>query len=163
MKETNVIKFLGSTIVLAVGALTLATPAVSEAGHHGCGYSGCHTYSHYGYHYHSGGHYYGYSYSPSWGYTVPMDYVAPVAPTPNTASIHVTAPAGARVLAGGAEAIIIGERVFESPVLVPGQDYEYTLTAQWFDQYGKPITQVQRVHVSANASVRVDFPAPVGN
>jgi uncharacterized protein (TIGR03000 family) len=162
-KEKNVIKIFSSTIVLAAGALTLATPAVSEAGHHGCGYSSCQSYSHYGHHYYSGGHYYGYSYRPSWGYSYPMVYVAPAAPTPNTASIHVTAPAGAKVSCGGVDVIIAGERVFESPVLNPGQDYQYDVTAQWIDPYGKQITQKQRVHVSANASVHVDFPAPVGN
>lgn len=51
------------------------------------------------------------------------------------------------------------ERLFESPLLPPGQSFTYTLTAAWSDS-GKPRTESRQVIVKAGDRIVVDFNTP---
>jgi uncharacterized protein (TIGR03000 family) len=48
-------------------------------------------------------------------------------------------------------------RLFESPALTPGRDFNYEIKAQWRGADGKAVTRTRTVDVRANAHVNVDF------
>ena len=50
------------------------------------------------------------------------------------------------------------ERVFVSPALIPGQLYNYTLTAE-FTKDGRPVTVTKTVQVRAGLETRVTIEA----
>jgi uncharacterized protein (TIGR03000 family) len=161
----HMLKFFAPTAVVAV-AIALTTPGTSDAHWRSYGYGwGGHGYRsgwYTGYNYGPG---YCYSYAPYYGYTYPVTYVYPVQGyvnipelPANTASIRVTVPADAKVWFDDRKTTQTGsERLFESPPLAPGSDYSYDIKVQWRDRDGKEMTQTRRVHVSANASISVDF------
>jgi len=74
-----------------------------------------------------------------------------------TALITVSVPAGAKLLIDGAvTASTEGTRVFESPVLVPGKSYVYTLEAE-FVRDGKTVVVKREIKVAAGAEVNVSM------
>jgi uncharacterized protein (TIGR03000 family) len=169
------IKILGSTVGLAVLALTLATPGTSQAGwlfnrcrhvDHCCQPACCNpcnpccTKTCYTYTSCCNGYRYVYTYNPCCGYACSAINAAPA---PNTASIRVNAPVGATVSVGGVQTVMNSERLFESPTLVPGVAYNYDITAQWTDLSGNQVTQLRRVSVQANSTINVDFRLPAGS
>lgn len=82
----------------------------------------------------------------------------PPQPAPGTVSIAL--PADARLIFNGVAAQGTGEkRTYLTPVLNPGQDYEYVLTAEVVRD-GQTLTATERVIVRAGAETAVKlFPA----
>ena len=159
MKKLLTLAVLGVT----AATLTLATPAVSEAGwHYGRGHY--HGYRHYGYRHHGyWGHGYWNRYS-CYGDLRPITALPAPLPfcTDNLARICVVVPSAARVWIDGQEtAQAGGQRNFESPALIPGKEYTYNVTARWTGPDGKEVSQTRQVDVQANASVNVDLTQPV--
>jgi uncharacterized protein (TIGR03000 family) len=163
-------KFFSLTVGVIALALTLGTPAVSEACGHHCGYGRWgYGYGHgcgWSYNYRCGCGCYGYYYTPgccyasSGGYVYPMMAYSPSSTVvaANTATIQVTVPAGAKVYVDGNITSQTGaQRNFESPQLAPGTDFSYDLKVVWHDKDGTEVTQTRRVAVRANASISVNF------
>lgn len=48
------------------------------------------------------------------------------------------------------------ERVFHSPPLVPGNNYTYTIKAQWMEN-GQPVGQERQVNVQAGQRITINF------
>jgi uncharacterized protein (TIGR03000 family) len=81
------------------------------------------------------------------------------APQNDRANIRVILPrADAKVWFSDSPTEQTGQiRQFVSPKLDPNkQDYTYEVKARW-EENGKPVTRTQRVKVSANSTVSVDF------
>jgi uncharacterized protein (TIGR03000 family) len=79
---------------------------------------------------------------------IPSANAVPGAPS-DRAVLSVQVPAGATVSVEGADSKQTGaDRVFVSPPLKPGQDYTYTVKAQW-KVNDKAIDQTQKVTVRA--------------
>jgi uncharacterized protein (TIGR03000 family) len=109
---------------------------------------------------------YRYSYAPSYYYAMPSTYVYPMQAyqpssrvvASNTANIRVLVPPGAKLWFDDQRTTQTGsDRLFETPSLTPGQDYHYSVKAQWRDQDGKDVALIRQVDVRANATVNVDF------
>jgi uncharacterized protein (TIGR03000 family) len=121
----------------------------------------------------------GYGYAPAYGYAypgygyaspgyydvVPSAYAAPAYTAPTNAQqpvmMTVMVPKGdAEVFINDTATTTTGtERQFESPALDPGQNYHYTIRAQWMEN-GKRVEQKREVPVKAGQSVTVDFTKP---
>ena len=156
-------KFLTlAALGVTAATLTLATPAVSEAGWH-CGRGHYHSYRHYGYR-HYGHRYWGYRTWNRLGYYAIPDYACPPAPLPcqdNVARIRILVPAGARGWVDNQETMQTGtDRSFDSPPLTPGKEYTYNVTARWTCPDGKEVVKTRQVDVQANAAVSVDLTQP---
>jgi uncharacterized protein (TIGR03000 family) len=110
---------------------------------------------------------YGYGYAPTYLYSQPPVIVA----SPNTnltetadapsadgrAHMQVVVPADAAVWFNGNPTTQRGEqRIFDSPALIPGRDYQYKIRARWTED-GRAVDQTRTVIVHANAQVGVDF------
>jgi uncharacterized protein (TIGR03000 family) len=159
-------KYFSLTLGVIALALTLGTPAISDACGHRCGYGrwGC-GYGHgcgcWSYNYRCGcGYYYapGCCYASGGGYVYPMLAFDSSSPAANTATIQVTVPADAKVFVDGSVTTQTGaQRKFESPQLAPGFDYSYDLKVVWHDRDGTEVTQTRRVAVRANATINVNF------
>ena len=79
---------------------------------------------------------------------LPPANAVPIAPT-DRAVLSVQVPTGATVSVEGADTKQTGtDRVFVSPPLKPGQDYSYTVKAQW-KLNDKAVEQTQKVTVRA--------------
>jgi uncharacterized protein (TIGR03000 family) len=156
-------KFLTlAALGVTAAALTLATPAVSEAGwHYGRGHY--HSYRSYGHRYY-GHRSYGHRYWNRFNCYVAPTYYCPPAPPPcqdNVARIRVLVPAGARVWVDNQETTQLGtDRSFDSPPLTPGKEYTYNVTARWNCPDGKEAVKTRQVDVQANAAVSVDLTQP---
>jgi uncharacterized protein (TIGR03000 family) len=80
---------------------------------------------------------------------------APTGPAP--ARITVNLPADARLWVDQVECpLTSGVRAFNTPALQPGQTYFYTLRVQ-SQRNGTPVTDTQRVLLTAGANVTVTF------
>jgi uncharacterized protein (TIGR03000 family) len=79
----------------------------------------------------------------------------------NAAAVHVVVPnATAVVLVNGQQTLSEGNtRLFQTPPLVPGQQYYYEVTMMW-NQNGEPLRETRTVPVAAGQSVVVDFTRP---
>jgi uncharacterized protein (TIGR03000 family) len=87
-------------------------------------------------------------------------YAPPAAAADTVAHIQVIVPPDAKVWFNGSLTQATGsDREFASPPLVPGQDYNYDITAQWTEG-GQEVTQTRHVGVRAGAGVVVDFTRP---
>jgi uncharacterized protein (TIGR03000 family) len=76
---------------------------------------------------------------------------------PTTARVTVNLPADARLWVDQVECpLTSGVRAFNTPALQPGQTYYYTVKMQ-VDRNGSPVTDSQRVLVSAGEQVTVNF------
>jgi uncharacterized protein (TIGR03000 family) len=76
---------------------------------------------------------------------------------PTTARVTVNLPADARLWVDQVECpLISGVRAFNTPALQPGQTYYYTIKMQ-VDRNGSPVTDSQRILVSAGEQVTVNF------
>jgi uncharacterized protein (TIGR03000 family) len=81
----------------------------------------------------------------------------PPAPTDDRARLQILVPADAEVWFNGSPTTQRGgQRVFESPVLTPGHDYQYEIRAKWADN-GRVVDRTRTVIVHANALVGLDF------
>jgi uncharacterized protein (TIGR03000 family) len=104
----------------------------------------------------------GYPVAPAAGnydYDVPPDNAQ--APTNNTASITLHVPADAQVWFNGDRTTSTGPvREFTSPPLTSGKNSSSEARATWRGEDGRPVTQTQKVYVSANSHVDVTFPVP---
>jgi uncharacterized protein (TIGR03000 family) len=75
----------------------------------------------------------------------------------NTAHLEVLVPADAELWFNDWKARSMGPvRNLQSPPLVPGRQYTYTVRARW-QENGREVTRSLQVHVSARAQVRVTF------
>ncbi len=93
---------------------------------------------------------------------------APAAPTPQPlpppsdqadgrARLQILVPADAEVWLNGSPTTQRGEqRLFESPALAPGRDYQYEIRARWTER-GRAVDRTRTVGVRADARVVVDF------
>jgi uncharacterized protein (TIGR03000 family) len=80
--------------------------------------------------------------------------------TPASARVTVKLPPDARLWVDQVECpLTSAERSFNTPVLTPGQTYYYTLKMQ-IQRRGAPVTDSQRVLVSAGRNVTVTFQNP---
>jgi uncharacterized protein (TIGR03000 family) len=83
----------------------------------------------------------------------------PVGEVSAPATLIVNLPAEAKLLVdGNVTKSTSSERVFVSPALIPGQLYNYTLTAQ-FTRDGLPVTVTKTVQVRAGLETRVTIAA----
>ena len=81
----------------------------------------------------------------------------PSDPADGRARLQVLVPADAEVwLNGNPTTQRGGQRLFESPALAPGRDYQYEVRARWTED-GRAVDQTRIVVVRANARVGVDF------
>jgi uncharacterized protein (TIGR03000 family) len=104
------------------------------------------------------------------GNAVPVNPTAPSTTTPNKtkqtsiqnaapATLIVTVPADARLtIDDEATTSTSTQRVFVSPALNPGQDYHYTLKAE-FVKDGKQMTISKEVEVRAGSQTRINMDA----
>jgi uncharacterized protein (TIGR03000 family) len=142
-------------------------------GFRGYGYGGL------GYPYGGLGDYGYYPYSDTYGYPYSDTYVvpdttlygsseasepsadAPPAAIPDQrAHVTVTVPPNAQVWFNGTLTTSTGsDRHFDSPPLTSGRQYTYDVRATW-NQDGQPVTQEQKVTVTAGAYVSAVFPKP---
>jgi uncharacterized protein (TIGR03000 family) len=87
---------------------------------------------------------------------------ADVAPGSAPAHITVKVPANAEVWFDGEKTTSTGTvREFNTPPLKPGVQFTYDIQARWEDN-GRPVTQSQRVTVSAGSDITVTFPMQPG-
>ena len=95
------------------------------------------------------------------GYAAPVMYQPmPVQAPTNTAKLHVTLPAEAKLTIGGTPTVSTSEsRVFESPSLTPGKTYFYVLKAT-IVRDGKSETVTKEVAVRAGEDTRVKIEIP---
>jgi uncharacterized protein (TIGR03000 family) len=97
---------------------------------------------------------------PSENYTsVRPSVIVPVADVPadTAARITVQVPANADLWFNGTKMTLTGPiREFESPPLTPGRQYVYDVEAQWTEN-GQPLSQTQRVNVTAGSSALVNL------
>jgi uncharacterized protein (TIGR03000 family) len=78
----------------------------------------------------------------------------------NAARLTVRVPPGAQVWFDGSETTSRGPvREYQSPPLTPGSRYVYEIRARWNDN-GQETTQTQKVEVSPDGHVSVNFPLP---
>lgn len=84
------------------------------------------------------------------------------AASPNAATVVVTLPADAKLtIDGDATTSTSSERTFETPDLVAGKSYAYTLEAT-FQQDGKAVVVSKKVKIEAGKTATVDLnPTPV--
>ena len=84
------------------------------------------------------------------------------AASPNAATVVVTLPADAKLtIDGDATTSTSSERTFETPDLVAGKTYAYTLEAT-FQQDGKAVVVSKKVKIEAGKTATVDLnPTPV--
>ena len=76
------------------------------------------------------------------------------------ATLTVSLPADATLQVQGVKTRSKGDvRTFSSPPLPVGRRFTYLLRATWTER-GRPVTQSQKVVVTAGAQVRVRFPMP---
>jgi uncharacterized protein (TIGR03000 family) len=69
----------------------------------------------------------------------------------------VNLPADAKLLFNGTAASGTGEtRTFATPALAPGQEYEYTLTAEVVRD-GRVMTATERIRVRAGSEAKVEL------
>lgn len=81
-------------------------------------------------------------------------------PTDNKAMVQVIVPADAKVWFDGTSTKQTGtDREFVTPKLTPGDNYSYTVKAQWMED-GKPVDRTMKVKVQANKVSLVDFEHP---
>ena len=83
------------------------------------------------------------------------------AASPNAATVVVTLPADAKLTIDGDATTSTSEvRTFETPELVTGKTYAYTLEAT-FQQDGKPVVVSKKVRIEAGKTATVDLnPTP---
>ncbi|MGE3805558.1 MAG: TIGR03000 domain-containing protein [Gemmataceae bacterium] len=99
-------------------------------------------------------------YGPRFGRALPYAEMAPAPAPTNAAYIEVSVPATAEILFDGSKTTQTGtDRLFETPELEPGKEFEYEVTARW-QQDGKPVEEKKAVTVRAGQRVRVDFSSP---
>ena len=109
--------------------------------------------------------YYNYSHGPYanwWWWGGYMTYANSPVPRPVPATVIVHLPADATLLFDGAPSAGVGAlRSFYTTLLVPGQDYEYELTAEAI-RNGEPVRVTERVIVRAGqrTEVRLLLPEP---
>lgn len=73
------------------------------------------------------------------------------------ATVCVNLPADAKLLFNGTAATGTGEsRTFATPALTPGQEYEYTLTAEVVRD-GRVLTATERVRVRAGSEAKIEL------
>ena len=83
---------------------------------------------------------------------------AVVKPRARSAHIKVKLPRRAKLWFNGKKTASRGrQRQFQTPLLEPGREYVYEIRARW-QKKGRPITQSQKVRVTAGARIHVDFP-----
>ena len=72
--------------------------------------------------------------------------------------LRVHLPADAKLYFGKAEANAQNGsmRLFRSPSLEPGREYQYDLRAQWSEN-GRTVERTRTVPIRANEAVNVDF------
>jgi uncharacterized protein (TIGR03000 family) len=114
---------------------------------------------------------YGYGYAPPYIYTPPAVIVASPntnltetadappssAPADGRALMQILVPADAAVWFNGNLTTQRGEkRVFESPALAPGHDYQYEIRARWTED-GRAVDQTRTIKVHADSRIGVDF------
>jgi len=88
---------------------------------------------------------------------MPQKVDAPPGHADGAARVHVRVPGDADIWFDGAKTTQKGsDREYESPQLVPGQEYRYELRAQWLE-HGRTVTQARQVTVHAGDRVNVDF------
>jgi len=93
----------------------------------------------------------------------PYAEAPPAAAADRTVQVTVTVPPDAQVWFEGTKTNASGSiREYQSPPLTPGQRYTYTIRATW-NQDGQPVTQEQKVTVTAGEHVNVTFPKPGTN
>jgi uncharacterized protein (TIGR03000 family) len=95
------------------------------------------------------------------GYAAPALYwPMPVQAPTNTAKIHVTLPADAKLTIDGSPTASTSEtRIFESPSLTPGKTFFYELKATVVRD-GKTETVTKEVTVRAGEDTRVEIEIP---
>lgn len=100
-----------------------------------------------------------YSANPGYGYADPV-YAPPLAN--NVAQVEVTLPdASAQVWVEGVEMTNRGRtRLLESPELVPGKSYTYTIRAAWKNG-DEVVGDERKVVVTTGKVVKLDFTRPV--
>jgi uncharacterized protein (TIGR03000 family) len=87
------------------------------------------------------------------------NFNAPMLPRAS-ALITIIVPSDAEVFFDGTPTAQKGvDRLFSTPLLQPGWNYSYAVSARWQDR-GKVVEQTRNVVVSAGAGVRVDFLTP---
>lgn len=95
-------------------------------------------------------------YGPRVG-TQPVMEMAPTPTQVNAALVKVSVPADAEVLFDGTKTNQTGaSRVYETPVLTPGKEFSYEVTARW-QHDGKEVKQTKTVTVKANGIASVAF------
>jgi uncharacterized protein (TIGR03000 family) len=91
--------------------------------------------------------------------------VQPIAPAKvedgqNRARINVKLPSNAKLWVDNVNCpLISNERSFNTPALVPGRQYFYTMRMD-VEKDGNVVSENRRVFVEAGAQVNVDFNAP---
>jgi uncharacterized protein (TIGR03000 family) len=179
--------FAKTAVLIAIVAMAAATPA-SAARYNRGGYyryrGGYNDYrgGYYGGRGWGGGWYgptYGYSgYAYPQGYVVPDAYVqapgsvtqsfyptnaAPSTTPIDTAQIRVKCPPNAQIWFDGTTTTQLGgDRLFYSPRLQPGKEYEYNVKASW-NENGKPVEQTRTITVAAGRTVDLNLMAPAKN
>jgi uncharacterized protein (TIGR03000 family) len=182
-KEASSMKFsfAKTAVLVAIIAMAAATPASAARYNRG----GRHRGGYYGY---SGGYYGGYQgwggggYGYYSGYAYPQGYVAPdayvqgpgsltqsfyptnaaLSTTPiDIAHVRVKCPPNAQIWFDGTTTTQLGgDRLFYSPRLQSGTQYEYNVKASW-NENGKPVEQTRTITVAAGRTVDLNFMAPV--
>lgn len=93
-----------------------------------------------------------------WGYGAPDGtFYALNAPQTSEAVVIVHIPADAKLFANGQETDLTGtERIFHTPALTPGQDYNYVMTIE-HKSNGETKTAKKQITVRAGHRTTVDF------
>jgi uncharacterized protein (TIGR03000 family) len=96
------------------------------------------------------------SYAPS--YMSTTSFESAYVPSNDTALLRVRLPADAKLFFGTTEATAPSGsmRLFRSPSLEPGSNYQYDLRARWTEN-GRTVERTRRVPIHANDVVNVDF------
>jgi len=88
------------------------------------------------------------------------DFAAAVAATESTsAKVTVIMPGKGKLYVNDVEVAVSGKKTFNTPKLVAGQRYFYTVKADLVKD-GKTTTETRRVDIEAGKAVTIDFSAP---
>jgi len=180
--------FAKTAVLIAIVAMAAATPASAARYNRGGYYRYRGGYNDYRGGYYGGrgwgGGWYGPTYGYYSGYAYPQGYVVPdayiqapgsvtqsfyptnAAPstTPiDTAQVRVKCPPNAQIWFDGTTTTQLGgDRLFYSPRLQPGKEYEYNVKASW-NENGKPVEQTRTITVAAGRTVDLNLMAPAKN
>jgi uncharacterized protein (TIGR03000 family) len=182
--------FAKTAVLIALVVLTAATPAFAARYGYRGGYryrGGYYNGGSYGYR----DGYYGYrgaypyrGWGVGTGYVYPQIYVTPEGyvqapggvsqsfypPTAalstalvDAARVRIQCPSDAQIWFDGTTTTQTGgDRIYTSPRLQPGKQYEYQVKALWHEN-GKPVEQTRTITVAAGKTVDLNFTAPVTN